>query len=558
MMRTKIWTVINFFFLALLLPVFQIFGQAWDEEGEIDDAEVVIEKSLEIKLPHIPRNFEKIPPLPAESHANLVQKYEFRDVNGNLPVLALHPRALKLKDEPLEKLFRGYARGGFGNYTTPELNVYVYNKREKSHLAGIRFNHRSSGQGPVDRKNSSNGFTSFEIAGNHYRGPLTIGAEAGYDHSFWNFYGYPDGLSVDTDSIRQKYKRIHILGHIQNSPAAGKPGFRLSAGYSNLADRFGQSESAIRSDLLIKVPVREGLLFYLYADALFSARRTSGNEYRSLLKFRPSVYYKYDNLDVEGGLNSVLQNDTIASRGPVILYPYIDLEYHISNRISGFLKIDGDMEEVTFNSIASVNPYIDKEIALCHTNKKFGIDWGFTANLGNLAYAKAGFAFGSYKDMNFFINDSLDFSRFDLVYDPGSTSVTNLYGEINLSESKVYMVNLKGGIFNYKTDVVEKAWHKPRWRIDILSRYNIYQKVVLSADLYFMGGIPVKVPVGVNPEQEIILDSVSDLNFTIDYLFSEKFSVFLDFRNMLGKSYEIYWRYPSRGLQFMAGASINF
>jgi hypothetical protein len=541
--------------LATLTGTYSLYAQQWEKEGEIEEAQVIIEKSRNIVLPQIPRNFEKIPPLPIDNNSALKQTYEFKDTWPGLPGLSVNQRALKLKDEVLEKIYHGYVRGGFGNYTTPYLDGYFYNKRDKSFLAGIRFNHRSSASGPVDKKNSGNGQTGAELSGNFYRGHLTIGADAGYDHSSWHFYGYPDGSKVKEDSIRQTFDRFHIHGYMENLSNDKKSNFRADLNYSNLADHYNASESAFRGNLNYYYKIKDGLSIKVLANALFTNKKDSTSQSRNLIRFRPVVYYRYENLDVNVGINTIFQNDTLASRRSVLLYPFADIAYHVNSWFSGFLKIDGDIDEVTLHNISQINPYINKNIALYHTDKKFGIDWGAQFNIGNLAFLKAGMEYANLKGLYFFKNDSVDLSRFNLVYDRGITNMTHIYGDLSLSRTGIYLVSLKGNYYHYQVSEVDQAWHRPKWKFDLVSRYNIYKKIIVSTDLYMMGGIPA---MDYTKGQVITLDPVQDINVTVDYLFSEKFSVFLDFQNILGKNYEQYWRYPSRGFQFMAGGSISF
>ena len=543
-------------FILMIFPgIPMLHAQGWGTEGEIEDAQVIIEKSRDIVLPQVTRNFEKVPPLPVEINNNLLQPYQFTPVPGILPVLPMQPRVLKLKEEPLDRLYRGYLRGGFGTYLTPYFDGYLYNKREKNFLTGIRFHHLSSGYGPVGKGNSSNGDTRLEVSGNYYKGPLTLGADAGYEHAYWNFYGYPSGSPVDRDSLRQHFNRIHIHGYIQSDPKKSNTGFLLNVNYSHLADHFKTSESLVRADLDFRIPIQENLSFGLTTNAMFSVLSDTGTRYRNLVKFDPALYYRYQDLEVKAGLNTVIQNDTVSSRSPVLLYPFVGLTYHFTQAVSGYLNFDGDMEEVTLHSLTGENPYLNENLPVYHTNKAYGLEWGVKANISNLAFARAGFSYASLKDMYYFLNDSLNISRFNIVYDRGSTNRTWIYGELNLSKPGLYLFDIKGNYYHYQVDELEQPWHKPAWKVDLLSRYNIYRKIILSADLYFMGGIKARDYI---LDKVITLKPVNDINFTIDYLFSEKFSVFLDFKNILGNNYEIYWRYPSRGLQFMAGASINF
>ena len=54
-------------------------------------------------------------------------------------------KAASVKGEPLSKLYRGYAKGGYGNYNTPYAELYYHNLRSKKYSNGVHYRHLSSG-----------------------------------------------------------------------------------------------------------------------------------------------------------------------------------------------------------------------------------------------------------------------------------------------------------------------------------------------------------------------------------------------------------------------------
>jgi hypothetical protein len=147
--------------------VFTTWAQerTWDEDrqGEIEDASFVVEKERQIELPVEARRFEKIPPLPDDVATRQVQPYSFSIFYPEMTNLAIRSRVLKLKDEPLEKLYGGNINVGIGNYLTPYLELDYFNKRENNYLLGVNAEHLSSANGPVDNKNSGNGYSRLKL-----------------------------------------------------------------------------------------------------------------------------------------------------------------------------------------------------------------------------------------------------------------------------------------------------------------------------------------------------------------------------------------------------------
>src|ERR1041385_7010674 len=112
--------------VCCLLPTFQSHAQDQKEkwgEGEISKVEVVIEKDRQITVPQANRNFEKVSPRPAEPIKPEI-KYQFTNLSFSVPDYNPSIRPLKLKAEPISKIYGNYASAGFGNYVSPFAEAY--------------------------------------------------------------------------------------------------------------------------------------------------------------------------------------------------------------------------------------------------------------------------------------------------------------------------------------------------------------------------------------------------------------------------------------------------
>jgi len=172
----------------LLLTVFLAVGsvsisRAQEEkwgEGEIESVEIEIVKDRQISLPRANRNFEKIPPRPAEPIRPEIT-YELKNLSFTSPDYNPAIRPLKLKQEELAKIYGNYLSAGLGNYSSPYAELYLNSKRDKTKFYGAHFYHRSFGQGPVDDKNSASGNTQVDLFGKFFSSAVTTGAYLNYD-----------------------------------------------------------------------------------------------------------------------------------------------------------------------------------------------------------------------------------------------------------------------------------------------------------------------------------------------------------------------------------------
>ncbi|HOO10753.1 MAG TPA: hypothetical protein PKW06_12505, partial [Cyclobacteriaceae bacterium] len=155
--------------MALLLiglfsqPVFAQEDQ-WERDGEIKDVEIEIVRERQIVLPRANRNFEKVPPRPAEPIQPEIT-YAFRNLGFSVPGHQPNLRPLRLKQEEISKIYGNYISAGFGNYSSPYLNAWLNTKRDKNRFLGAHLYHRSFGKGPVDGKNSASGTTDIKLFG---------------------------------------------------------------------------------------------------------------------------------------------------------------------------------------------------------------------------------------------------------------------------------------------------------------------------------------------------------------------------------------------------------
>ena len=110
----KIWGLV---ILSVLSIQLQAQDDNWDEEGEIEDAEVVIEKDRQIELPPASRSYEKVAPLPLQIDRS-EQSYNYERVPFQSTQFAPNIRVLTIKEQPLPKLYGNYIKAGIGNFGT--------------------------------------------------------------------------------------------------------------------------------------------------------------------------------------------------------------------------------------------------------------------------------------------------------------------------------------------------------------------------------------------------------------------------------------------------------
>lgn len=557
---------LNLFLLLIFSLSVQVKAQdPWSEEGEIEDAEVIIEKEREIELPRANRNFERVPPLPVQK-PQIDVSYHFVELSPELSDLTPGIRVLKVKEPLLPKLYGNYIKAGAANYLTPYLALFLNNTRSKDYSYGVHLKHLSSRQGPVDGANSGNSDTWMMLNAKYFAKKHTFSAEGGYERERYHYYGYTPGLEIDRDSIRQIFNIAHIQARLQKSVPDAIFDYSMGVSFDRIGDRFGAVENQLGLGLDANIAISDQLNFRIESNSYLMNWSSMHDETmvdssaisRNLFKFKPHFVYSTGEergLEARAGFNIAYENDTIQGASRLHFYPYLWAGYSLTEGLSIYGQVEGDMQKTSWLDFTRENPYLASSVGLAHTNKTLGFLGGIKGRISSVLGFNAGIDASNFKNMYFFVNNAEDSTKFDVLYDTGNTFLINLFGELQLSSGNRFRSSVRGDYYYYSTAKISNPWHKPNFKLSLLADYNLYEKILLSTELMVLTGIE-----GYNAASNTskMLDPIADLSFKADYIFSSRFSSFLQLKNIFAQNYERYLNYPSRGIMVMLGATYSF
>lgn len=550
---------IYFVFAILLIRIIPSKAQESDfikDEGEIVEGEFQINKELEISLPSAQRIFKKV--LPDEINATETEaiQYTFKDYAPPLNDIKTRLRVLKLKDPKITSKPDSYIKIGIGNYLTPYLDASLNSGKSKTTNYGLKLNHLSSVNGPVDGGNSGDSHTNVNLFGKFIGRKASIGGDLGYARDGYRFYGYDTGTEVSRDTIKQTFNNISIGFNLQSNDAESTIQYKVFGRVNNTSDKYEASELAIKTGFHGKYILNDIMQAKLEIDYLFANYKNPAQINRSLVRVYPSFMFSKNAFTFDVGIKVVNNNDTLNSTKTQI-FPALNVAYELSDNITAYGSLDGDVEEVTFNSIVNENPYINSNQPIAHTNKNLDIQFGLKGSvIQNLAF-DLGVRTAIYKNMYFYVNDPNEFNKFSIIYDRGNTSL--FQGFLSLSYYKGNnlgtMLSLRANAYN--TGELDEAWHRPTFEFDYSLWYIFYDKIKLTTDLLVRSGIKSVDLRGVNPISNTLSGAV-DLNLKIEYMLSKKYSAFVSVNNLLNNNYQLYNRYQTRGLLAIVGFSVSF
>jgi len=539
--------------MSLFLPVLAQ-EENWEEDGEIEDAQVVIEKSMTIELPQASRNFEKIPPPPVSTESKDVG-YNFNSYKLDVGTTQPPVRVFSIKEEPLDKYYSNLVNAGFGNYITPYLEIFSSSKRSERYLVNLHAKHLSSRNGPVDDQNSGTSENEVGITGKLFSENLTLGGGINYDRNKYYWYGYAPQQEVNRDSIKQVYNNINLEASLGNHNQYSDLSFKAGTSFNYLTTSADASEMIFNLGLDLKYLLDEGFYASITTDLMLSQKEDLESINRTLFRVRPTFQYILEPFNLEGGFNIVHENDTLTNLDKLHFYPFVKASYTFAEELVFYGQLDGDIEANTLRSVTNENPFLKPGTPIFHTNRTMRIKGGVKGRLLDRIGYNGGFSLGNYKNMIYYANSALDSTQFDIIYDTGNSVMFNFFGEIGYSLQDRFRINLRTDFYTFDTGVAEDAWHMPRYKATASAYYNLFGKILFDADFYWMGGIKA---INLQSGTERTLKDITDLSLKIDYLFSDQFSAFIDLNNMFGSNYQRFMNYPSRGFMAMVGISYSF
>jgi hypothetical protein len=377
-----------------------------------------------------------------------------------------------------------------------------------------------------------------------------------YDNRYTHFYGYPANTEVNRDTIKQAFNSFSVAADVSNARNSDFS-YSLQGRLSFLQDKLAARESefdagfsggyTIGTDQLIKI--ESSLAVSARKDALTSATT------RSLFSVNPHYDFKAaDKIYLHVGLNAALENDTLDTHA-VHLYPDVGLSIPISDHLTFNGGLKGGIDQVSLRTLTNENLWVGSDVTLNHSNRLFDLSGSLNARLGNRFTATAGFSIAGIRDLYFFMNDSIDASRFHVIYDQGVTRRSDFFASLEYTQLPIFQFMIRGDYFSYAMDKLAEPWHKPGYELTGIIRYNLYKKILTTVEVAGRGGVKAFDPF---TKTTLKLDPALDLAAKVEYRFSDKFSMFVSAHNLTGKEYPIYLNYPARGLQVLGGLCWSF
>jgi hypothetical protein len=464
----------------------------------------------------------------------------------------------KLANEPLPKLYNSLLKLGYGPfYTMPYGEFWIANNRSRENNYGAHVKHLSSTAQLEGVGNSGYSNNKIELFGKQFYKKHTLSGEINYDRRVIHYYGFDtsskDLKSKDFDAnTKQRYQliepKLKLQSHYSDSVHINHT---ILLSYYNLQNQNQESENNIKLKGLTSLFINKEKLNVNILTDYYNHKQSNDTINDLIISVNPSFEAKGNNWNANVGLAATINKfDTMAR---FYFYPQINFNYDIyENIIIPYAGVNGGLIKNSFKQLTTENPFIDSTLRYANTNNKYNLFLGLKGNLSSNTSYDARLTYSQFDSLHFFVVNYNDinkmYNRFNVIYD--NASLLNISGQINYQLNEKLKLIAKGDYNSYKTTNLKYAYHKPSFFLTFTGAYNLRNKIIVKADLFFVGS-----QWALSQNENKLLKGYFDGNIEAEYRYTKTLSFFARFNNIANQRYYQWERLPSQRFNMMIGLS---
>jgi hypothetical protein len=523
-------------------------------QGEIKDAEFVIEKEKQIELPVKNRIFRPVDRVSFDRKVDI--DFSLPPINFDLPEFTPEIDVSYREIEPRDEYASNhYLKASFGSLIAPYL-LYNYQSQTFNPYGGT-FEHESYRNGPVRDELSGVSQTGIQLWGKFNTGLSAARADMSFYRKSFYFYGLTDSLFNSenplffTDRVHQNHFRTKV--DYRGLSKDGKWNYQVDGrfGFLNqVAEETFNKESTVSISGVGGYDIQSNLQVRLRSRFTNAAAESGASDIdRSFLTLNPYLKWQKSNFDIKAGLLyfGIANPDR---EGSSYLTTDIKVNYGLKN-FNIYAGLDGQLQENTLAQVTEKNFFLNDSLNLQSTVNTLRFYGGISGFLLQGLYYDVKASYSNWDNPYFFLNDSLDNSRFNLVYDSNMQQVS-VEGAMGYRLSRNTDLRFEVAVFEYITEDQAEAWHLPTFRTKIEGKQRFLEDFVFTASLLSLSGIK---SFSFDNQEVTNISSILDLSFQLSYSINQQGNVFLAFENALNRANGLYQNYPVRPSMLSLGLS---
>ncbi|MCZ2444098.1 MAG: hypothetical protein LC101_10030 [Flavobacteriales bacterium] len=550
----------------IVLFVF-IFGQA-AAQTQVPTDEVNVFTGFEPRLAEVEKlSFQ--PSIQDTFRVVAEMAYSIHSTNAETSYTPDTISAARMKTEPLAKLHRLYIKAGFGNYLTPFVDAYISNLRSKNNYYTFRYKHLSSQGNISHRGNPAMSDNEGYAAYSHCFKTHTLQLNADYIRNVVRYYNYFPAIDslINEDTARQRYSKFGFHGALFSTYRNDsiRLNHHVDIDFYNITDKWGAMENSIvvSADLnkFTDKFAREFFGGKTRLEYIQYQNDSVPSSHGFFADFTPYMRLGGKWWNIHLGVDLALGVDD-STRFNV--YPDVQVQFNVyRNYIMLYANLSGQYRRNSFYTLSRQNLFIMSNSKLSDFNEWIHVDGGVKGSFTkNLSYNLAA-SYSLIDNYAYFLNDTISFHQrgFRPVYD--KTGLVRIQGELAYNLSEKLWVAAKANYYFYFTDKLRTPWHRPSVDVTLSGYYNLRDKIIIRADLYFIG--PQKAqrflydPANPNNKYEFVQDipSLFDISIGGEYRLTKMLSFWVNLNNMAAFRYQRWYGYPTQQFNVMGGLTFG-
>ena len=469
----------------------------------------------------------------------------------------------KLQNEPLNKLYHSLLKVGYGPiYNMPYGEFWIGNTRSRAMNYGAHLKHFSSTAHLEDVGYSGYSDNEINIFAKQFYKKHTLSGDFDYERNVIHYYGYDTSLNkLENDFTRQRYQfiqpKLRLVSHYTDSTQINHD---LGLSFYNLQNLNREAENNIKFNALGSMFINKEKLNVNFLTDFYNHKQANDTLNDLIVSINPSFEANGSAWHADIGLTGTIDNFKNATR--FYFFPKLNVHYNVyENMIIPYAGLNGGLIKNSFRSLSKENMFVDTTLRYVNTNNKYNAFIGLRGNLSSKTSYDAKVSYAQYDSLQFFVIDysgsNQVYNRFSVVYD--NTTLLTVGGQLKYQFKEKLNLIAKGNYYIYKTKNLTRAYQKPDFDLTFSGIYNLQSKIIVKADLFFVGQQWAQTQItdnnGVASFSPRQLKGYVDANLEAEYRYSKMLSFFVKFNNIANQRYYKWDRYPSQRFNFMFGVT---
>jgi hypothetical protein len=527
------------------------------QEGNLGDEQINVVKAYQptltdaFKISDIPSGDTSVVFIPPMT-------YSIEKVNHPTTYTISPIKAVRIKDENLKELYRGFIKAGYGTKNTPYGELFYNSLRSKDFDGGIHLHHISSTGKVKDYGFPGMSESGAKLYGSKFLKDHTIKGMVSYDRDVYHYYGYldpPDQFSKS--ETKHSFDDIHLgVSFGNNETNLKRLRYNTSLGFTSFSDNQGHAEHnfILMGDFAKELDKGE-LSGEIALDFINYEYPDNQSDPRHVFRVNPRYKFEFEPVILTVGANIAIESNDDTD---FHIYPFARVDYEVvEGTMDFYAEISGDLERGTFRDLSRTNPFMGGAVEMMNTDKKFDLNGGFNIKLDRQLLFHLSGGIRSLDDDAFFVNLPEEAPTTLVKYNVGylKNSQAYIHTEISYEQYEKAGASVSATYQSNSPKDIDKPLFRPNFRLGLKGYYSVGDKIRVTTEWAFSGQ---QYAIDYENDGFRTVSGYVDGSLGIDYLYSKVLSVFLNFNNFTASDYSRWYNYPSYRFMVMGGLSYSF